>query len=718
MLRAPGAVAEADQKALAELVLREGTYPVIISLAKELAERDLQCTRLQQELEQAREAFRTHLKEEHDLSQREADERARSLSPSLRHAPRSLPGLSAHQQPKDYLEYALSSASSDNLRKGTSNNFESTDLLIPRNQSGREDSSTIPRDNASGKPYWTRMFGGTGTFRGKPAGDRSISSVLAQTAPQPTKTTKVTPTKANTTDRRLSTALLQRTPTTQSMKPVEMDAVVEFEHLPPPLVEIRVTAGQYRDYIADNYGFIFDKTRIIASLEQSNSIHKAQRVLGMSSSNLAALARTRSTTPELQEERPQTSDSNSSSLKRVSTQDRKQTSWTEYLQAQASTALGRISSFPVVSFQLNTAAESESSSDDLSRVESNDDHSSIDFNEEAKLLRAEINVEFTTQEEARRNACTEFLQKHGQAVETGFLKSFTLRGRPQAKDVPLENTMLFGVGDLARASSAKRIALKTLVLGGLPMAMRAKIWLEKAKAFITLTPNEFSLLASEETPEAHHWMASIDADIPRTLTSNVFFRAGDGRQRVEQILKAFANRKPQTGYCQGMHIVAGFLVLALPTTEQAFTVFCHVIEHILPSRYFDDGQSVGAAIDVVVLRIYIRKLLPASPRTWTNSKYQTRRPYQSAEAVYRVWDVVLSIPKQDTFLLRVAIAMLKLHETALLELPDQGKLYAYLDRNMAGVDTSIDGLIQASWQLRQLVKEEDVARARNQAAHV
>jgi hypothetical protein len=63
------------------------------------------------------------------------------------------------------------------------------------------------------------------------------------------------------------------------------------------------------------------------------------------------------------------------------------------------------------------------------------------------------------------------------------------------------------------------------------------------------------------------------------------------------------------GYCQGMNLLAGTLLLALPTEEDAFWILCCVIERILPSDYFTPSLLVSRA-DQRVLKALVARHLP------------------------------------------------------------------------------------------------------------
>jgi hypothetical protein len=247
-------------------------------------------------------------------------------------------------------------------------------------------------------------------------------------------------------------------------------------------------------------------------------------------------------------------------------------------------------------------------------------------------------------------------------------------------------------------------------------------------------------------------VAQIDMDIRRTLTDNVFFRKGPGVAKLKEVLLAYSRRNAEVGYCQGMNLIAASLLLIMPTAEDAFWILVSMIEIILPQHYYDHGLLASRA-DQVVLRQYISELLPKLSAHLENLGIELEAlTFQwflsvftdclSAEALYRVWDVVLCLnvtssitpngvkdgsdkatptPEDlasgsgggSTFLFQVALALLKLNEPQLLTTcSTPAALYTYINHQMTNHAISIDGLIHASEALRNMVRREDVVSRR------
>jgi small G protein signaling modulator 3 len=327
---------------------------------------------------------------------------------------------------------------------------------------------------------------------------------------------------------------------------------------------------------------------------------------------------------------------------------------------------------------------------------------------------------------------------------------------PEATLADGEVVGIAGLGNKGKVGRNKWREFRSLVLSGIPVAHRPKIWAECSGASAMRIPGYYDDLVNmvnvvDVDPTV---VAQIDMDIYRTLTDNVFFRNGPGVAKLRDVLLAYSRRNPEVGYCQGMNLIAGSLLLTTPTAEDAFWIMTSMIENILPQHYYDHGLLASRA-DQQVLRQYITEVLPrlsahldelgieleALTFQWFLSVFTD---CLSAEALYRVWDVVLCLnvtsttreragsttvasgPKKDpeedaaassgggsTFLFQVALALLKLNEQQLLTTcQTPAAVYTYVNHQMTNHAISIDGLIQASEALRNVVRREDVVARR------
>jgi hypothetical protein len=281
-----------------------------------------------------------------------------------------------------------------------------------------------------------------------------------------------------------------------------------------------------------------------------------------------------------------------------------------------------------------------------------------------------------------------------------------------------------GLGNKGKIGRAKWLEFRRLVLGGIPVNMRAAIWAEGSGALHLRMPGYYEDLVhnGEDDPTI---ATQIQMDITRTLTDNIFFRTGPGVQKLQEVLLAYSRRNPEVGYCQGMNLITACLLLIMPTPEDAFWVLTAMIEEILPQHYYDQHLLTSRA-DQSVLRSYVSEILPrlsahldeleieleALTFQWFLSVFTD---CLSAEALFRVWDVVLCMHDGSTFLFQIALALLKLNEKALLQCDTPAGVYHYINHQMTNHAISIDGLIQASDALGKVIKRKDVEERRAKA---
>ncbi|KAH6608231.1 tbc domain-containing [Trichoderma cornu-damae] len=297
---------------------------------------------------------------------------------------------------------------------------------------------------------------------------------------------------------------------------------------------------------------------------------------------------------------------------------------------------------------------------------------------------------------------------------------------PEARVADGEVIGISNLGNKGKVGRAKWNGFKALVLGGIPVLYRAKVWSECSGAAALRIPGYYDGLASrgggDDDPAV---VSQIKMDIHRTLTDNIFFRRGPGVQKLNEVLLAYSRRNRDVGYCQGMNLIAANILLVTPSAEEAFWILASIVENILPHGYYDHSL-ISSRADQQVLRQYVRTVLPrlsahldslaveleALTFQWFLSVFTD---CLCAEALFRVWDVVLCTNDGSTFLFQVALALLKLNESNLLQCDTPAGVYTYINHQMTEHAISIDGLIQASEGLRRVVRREDVEQRRAKA---
>ncbi|KAK0706986.1 rab-GTPase-TBC domain-containing protein [Lasiosphaeria miniovina] len=556
----------------------------------------------------------------------------------------------------------------------------------------------------------------------------------------------------------------------ESYGPVEMDRILPAEVQPPTLTHIY---NNYNgaEYLTDRFGFIYDQRR---KKRQREAAKMARHVKKGSRTEMLTNGRG-SLSPVLMEGspggkwevigdgRPDTP----SSLEELR-DDVKPKRWQDYLKIATfpTELLSHTPSISVQGFEVmegyespkspgliiseergflpsatTTAAIAPIDNDSQSTSENEESSATLakDDAEPVRLLLENLSQLHDTLQRDKTVRWNDFLRKvraerkrDGEAAVAAVANTAEarlLRATAMMPETRLGDGELIGVASLGIQGKVGRVKaneFKALILAGVPVAYRAKIWSECSGARALRIPGYYEDIVNRpEDQDDPQVVLQIKADITRTLTDNIFFRKGPGVEKLNEVLLAYARRNLEIGYCQGMNLVAANLLLVTPTAEDAFWILVSIVEQILPPSYFDHSLLASRA-DQQVLRQYVAQVLPKLSQHFEDLSIDLETmTFQwflsvftdclSAEALFRVWDVVLCTNDGSTFLFQVALALLKLNEQQLLACDSPASIYTYINHQMTNHAISIDGLIQASEGLRRLVKREEVEARREKA---
>ncbi|KAK4166240.1 TBC1 domain family member 2A [Cladorrhinum sp. PSN259] len=560
----------------------------------------------------------------------------------------------------------------------------------------------------------------------------------------------------------------------QSYGPVEMDTILPPEAQPPTLTHI------YNNYVGsefltDRFGFIYDQRRKKRQREAARMAGHAKKgsLTEMLSNGRSAMSPValEDSASIISEGRPG-SPGSSEELR----EDAKPKRWQDYLKI-ATFPTELLSHTPLISaqaFEVMEGGEVPKSPSHSPSIMSEERGfvpsatpapatlASIDIENECptpasesepslvappkedaepvRLLLENLNQLHDTLQREKTVRWNEFLRKvraerkrDGEAAAAAAAAAAESRFQRATAVMPetrLGDGELIGVASLGlqgKVGRAKAMEFRSLILGGIPVSYRSKIWSECSGAKAHRIPGYYEDLVSRpEDQDDQQVVAQIKADITRTLTDNIFFRKGPGVAKLNEVLLAYSRRNPEVGYCQGMNLVVANLLLITPSSEDAFWLLVTLVEHILPSGYFDHSLLASRA-DQQVLRQFVSDILPKLSAHFEELSIDLETmTFQwflsvftdclSAEALFRVWDVVLCTPHDGgAFLFQVALALLKLNESQLLACTSPASVYTYINHQMTNHAISIDGLIQASEGLRRLVRKEEIEVRREKA---
>ena len=531
-----------------------------------------------------------------------------------------------------------------------------------------------------------------------------------------------------------------------NLGPVEMDAILPHGLRPPTLTPSYHNIDNPDDLLTDRFGFIYDQRRRKKEAEALARVQDSQGDAVQESINQA----------ETQPGRAESEDNDVTADKTWQDHLKTPSRPTELLSHTPSTtatmtlsnpaiqrSLRRISTFenikqhgpsstpsPLPATIAAPAFNAEIASPVMAAPRTPITSSKADF-EPVKALLSQLTELHDNLQREKTIKWNEFLRKvrteRRKEEETAAAETKNkIVTMPEASLTDGETIGIATLGNKGKVGRAKYREFKGLVLSGIPVVFRAKVWNECSGASTLRIPGYYAdLVASGEGDPII--ISQIQMDINRTLTDNVFFRRGPGVEKLSEVLLAYSRRNVEVGYCQGMNLITASLLLIMPAAEDAFWMLVTIIENILPRHYFDNSLLTSRA-DQQVLKQYVSELLPKLSHHLTNLSIDLEAlTFQwflslftaclNAEALYRVWDVLLCCKNEETnggstFLFQVSLALLKLNETQLIALESPGEVYAYLGGEITNHAISIDGLIRASEGLKTHVRRVDVESRR------
>ena len=547
--------------------------------------------------------------------------------------------------------------------------------------------------------------------------------------------------------------------------PVEMDTILP-PGAQPPTVTATYNNPYNQEFLTDRFGFIYDQRRKKRQREAAEKVQKSKRGsrVEMLSSARSGLSSDVSEDLSASDERPDTPIS-------IEEDGRPAKRWQDYLKIAtfptellSHTPSGGIPAFevmeggevprsPGITTEERGFLPSSSTTAAPPAISVTSDHATIskpdtaapppltaltiEDTEPVKLLLKQLGDVHDSLQREKTVKWNDFLRKvraerkrEGEAAAAAALAADarSQRGTTIMPETSLTDGEMIGVaglGNKGKVGRAKWAEFKMLLLGGIPVAYRAKIWAECSGATTLRIPGYYEDLVHREGDDDPSIVGQIQMDINRTLTDNIFFRKGPGVAKLNEVLLAYSRRNAEVGYCQGMNLITACLLLIMPTAEDAFWVLTSIIENILPRGYYDHSLLASRA-DQQVLRQYVTDVLPKLSSHFDDLSIELETlTFQwflsvftdclSAEALFRVWDVVLCTNDGSTFLFQVALALLKLNESQLLHCETPASVYTYINHQMTNHAISIDGLIHASEGLRKVVKRDEVEAKRGKA---
>lgn len=279
-------------------------------------------------------------------------------------------------------------------------------------------------------------------------------------------------------------------------------------------------------------------------------------------------------------------------------------------------------------------------------------------------------------------------------------------------------------GQEGKEGQKKLEALKHLIVGGIPMQLRHNVWMELSDTRAIVVPDEYSSYLDQRSEVQEIEADDILKDVSRTLTSLNSFFTDKGFQKLKDVLIAFVGKYKDLGYTQGLNTIAGCLLLAIPSEEDAFWMLCNIVENFFPKSYFGRADNMILPLaDSTLLERYIQHLLPRLGNHLKEVGFGETHPIfvkwfftafsntLQAHVLMRVWDVWLCMPNQKYFLFSFALALLAHNAEGLLACEDSGDFLAYLDGNMKiPEDEELTEMLKEAVRLNKKLGDVDARR--------
>jgi len=174
----------------------------------------------------------------------------------------------------------------------------------------------------------------------------------------------------------------------------------------------------------------------------------------------------------------------------------------------------------------------------------------------------------------------------------------TLREVPQ-DDLP-RLSPLIGTGLLQRSLSTPKLYHRR-ALTRVPANFRWSIWKEWLRIRELHLPSGGTY--SEMSVRENEWSTLIANDISRTFMS--FDQ--QQQQSLQRMLNAYAVHNPEVGYCQGMNMIAGLLLLISNNEEESFAVLATLMDDLGLCEFYKEGfprlQAYLKAVDEHMARV-------------------------------------------------------------------------------------------------------------------
>ena len=204
-----------------------------------------------------------------------------------------------------------------------------------------------------------------------------------------------------------------------------------------------------------------------------------------------------------------------------------------------------------------------------------------------------------------------------------------------------------------------------------------------------LERRDLSALLNDEQKAARKWDTVITADLGRTYPDHCMFHRGAfGQDLLQQVLRAYGVEHRDFGYTQGMNFIAAMFLSYMPARDAYWTLTAVMDQPrwnlrdifsdrtpLVPQLWFVHEELLRKYCPKVQAHFAAQNMMPSMYVTkWFVTLFTRDFHF---DFVVRVWDIFLH--QGWKIIHRVALAILKSREKALLALDMEGIMYYIRD---------------------------------------
>lgn len=233
-----------------------------------------------------------------------------------------------------------------------------------------------------------------------------------------------------------------------------------------------------------------------------------------------------------------------------------------------------------------------------------------------------------------------------------------------------------------------------LIIFGIPNRLRGEIWELSCGAMYLRFENksEYEKLLVENEGKTSLAIEEIEKDLNRSLPEYSAFQTLEGIGKLRRVLTAYSWKNPEIGYCQAMNIVTAALLIFM-TEEQAYWTLNILCDKLIPGYY--SKTMYGVLLDQKVFEAMVKKTMPLIGDHFTNYDIQlsiVSLPW-FLSFFLNTMPLVFAFRAMDAFfcngpevLFQVALAIVKINESKLLQCVDDGECIAIFKEYFLSLD--------------------------------